>query len=120
MTFGKVLRDIREKRGSLRKVAKVLEIDFSYLSRLENDRLEFRPSREFLDKVVDKLCCDDKEKDILFSEARRMDLETEEAMEELHQRPPLKMLFKSAPKLTDTEIEEFNRRIESILKKKEK
>lgn len=120
MSFGTTLREIRLKRGSLRQVAQMLDTDFSYLSRLENDRVAYRPSREFLDNVVTKLKCDEIEKDLLFSEARRMDEETEQAMEELHQRPPLKVLFKSAPKLSDTELEKVNKSIRAILDKKSK
>jgi transcriptional regulator with XRE-family HTH domain len=118
MGFGETLREIRRKRGSLRQVAKTLCTDFAYLSRLENDRVGFTPSREFIENIVEKLKCDEDERESLFSEARRMDSETEHAMDELHHRPSLKTLFVSAPKLSDRELEKVNQRIQNILKKK--
>ncbi|MDQ3747811.1 MAG: helix-turn-helix domain-containing protein [Acidobacteriota bacterium] len=120
MSFGEILKEIRLKRGSLRQVAELLEIDFAYLSKLENDRVSFKPSRDFLNKVVEKLKCDEVEKNNLFSEAGRIDEEIEQAAQEVNLRPNLKTLFRAAPKLSDEEIGKLNKRIKKILESKDK
>ncbi|MDQ4121295.1 MAG: helix-turn-helix domain-containing protein [Acidobacteriota bacterium] len=120
MSFGDVLREIRKKRGSLRQVADILEIDFAYLSKLENNRVTFKPSRDFLNKIVEKLNCDEAEKNALFSEAGRIEEEIEQAAQEVNIRPNLKTLFRAAPKLSDEDIDELNQRIQQILQAKNK
>lgn len=116
MSFGEVLREIRTKRGSLRFVADLLETDFTYLSKLENDRFSFKPSTDFLNRIVEKLTCTPEEKDALFSEARRLDDEIEQAVDATHERPALKTLFKSAPKLTEEDLKKLNARVDDLLK----
>ena len=118
MSFGEILKEIRAKRGSVRKVAELLEIDFAYLSKLENDKVSFKPSRDFLNKVVEKLNCDEVEKNNLFSEAGRIDEEIEQAAQEVNLRPKLKTLFKAAPKLSEDDLDELNKRIQKMLKSK--
>lgn len=122
MSFGEILKEIRTKRGSVRKVAELLEIDFAYLSKLENDKLSFKPSRDFLNKIVEKLKCDEIEKNNLFSEAGRIDEEIEQAAQaaQVNLRPNLKTLFRAAPKLSEEEIGKLNKRIQKILESKNK
>lgn len=120
MSFGEILKEIRKKRGSLRQVAELLNIDFAYLSKLENDRVSFTPSRDFLNKVVERLNCNDDEKNNLFSEAGRIDEDIEQAAQEVNLRPNLKTLFRAAPKLSEEEIGGLNERIQKLLEDKEK
>lgn len=120
MSFGEILKEIRTKRGSVRKVADLLGIDFAYLSKLENDKVSFKPSRDFLNKLIEKLNCDEDEKNNLFSEAGRLDEETEKAAQEGNLRPNLKALFRAAPKLSDEEIGQLNKRIKKILEARNK
>ncbi len=117
MSFGTILREIRKRRGSLRAVADLLDTDFAYLSRLENGKVSFTPSSDFLNRIVEKLDCTPAEKDALFSEARRLDAETEQAVDETYERPALKTLFRSAPKLTESDLKDLNARVENLLKK---
>lgn len=117
MSFGDVLREIRKKHGSLRVVAELLETDFAYLSRLENGRVPFTPSTDFLNRIVEKLNCTVEQKEALFSEARRLDRETAEAIDKSHDRPALRALFKSAPNLSEEDLKQLNSRIEDLLRK---
>ncbi len=42
--FGKIIRQARKSKGySQRELAKLLKIDFTYLSKLENDRADYAP-----------------------------------------------------------------------------
>mgnify|MGYP001597617359 CR=1 FL=1 len=119
MSFGEVLKIIRKRNGSLRAVAERLETDFAYLSRLENDKLGFTPSADFVNRIVERLDCTDAEKESLFSEARRFDRETEGAIDESHSRPQLRTLFRSAPRLSEEELQRLNKKINDLLEKSE-
>ena|SRR5438874_2536713 len=47
MTFGRRLRQLRTERAlTLRALAEKIGVDFSYLSKIENDRLPHTPSAE--------------------------------------------------------------------------
>jgi HTH-type transcriptional regulator, competence development regulator len=54
--FGDEIRKARKKKGyTLRQLAPLVEIDFTYLSKLENDRADHPPSEElvrFLAKIL--------------------------------------------------------------------
>lgn len=120
MSFGQILREIRKRRGSLRRVAEILDTDFAYLSRLENDKVRYTPTSDFLERIVVRLGCTADEKEVLFSEARRLDAETEKAISESYERPALKTLFRSAPKLTEEDLKDLNEKVESLLRRHSK
>jgi transcriptional regulator with XRE-family HTH domain len=45
--FGAKLRELRQKKGmTLRSLAEAAGVDFTYLSKIENDRLEYLPGAE--------------------------------------------------------------------------
>src|SRR5712691_6492123 len=45
MSFGKRIKELRTERGmTQRQLAKLTRVDFTYLSKIENDRLEHTPS----------------------------------------------------------------------------
>jgi transcriptional regulator with XRE-family HTH domain len=45
MTFGQRVRELRRQRGwTLRQLGEKVRLDFTYLSKIENDRLEHTPS----------------------------------------------------------------------------
>lgn len=61
-SFGKLIRQARKaKRYSQRELAELLEVDFTYLSKLENERAEYPPKE-----------------DVIRSLARHLDLNEEE------------------------------------------
>ncbi|GAB4532708.1 MAG: hypothetical protein Tsb0014_17400 [Pleurocapsa sp.] len=60
--FGKLIRQARkDKSYSQRELAKLLELDFTYLSKLENNRADYAPKEE-----------------VIRSLARHLDLDAEE------------------------------------------
>ncbi|MDJ0737423.1 MAG: helix-turn-helix transcriptional regulator [Nostocaceae cyanobacterium] len=52
-TFGKVIRKARkEKEFSQRELAKLTGIDYTYLSKLENDHAGYPPSEDVINKLA--------------------------------------------------------------------
>ncbi|MCL2926761.1 MAG: helix-turn-helix transcriptional regulator [Trichodesmium sp. St16_bin4-tuft] len=48
-SFGKLIRKVRKDKGySQRELAKHLGVDFTYLSKLENDRADYAPKEEVI------------------------------------------------------------------------
>lgn len=121
MPFGKKLKEIRRRKNkSQRELADLLGLDYGYLSRLEGDKVQFNPSREFIIKVVEKLDCDEDEKSELLMEAGRIDEEIEQVAQEANVRPHLREFFRSAVKLPDEDLDLLNQKIKEMLKEKEK
>lgn len=74
MTFGKVLQRIRREKGlTQRGVADLIEMDYGYFSRLENDRFESNPTRETVDKIADAMGCNEEERGEMLAAAGRLD-----------------------------------------------
>lgn len=64
MTFGQRLRELRkEKRLSQKALAEIVGINFTYLSKIENERLDFAqfPSEELIRKLAKALEGDEDE-----------------------------------------------------------
>ena len=60
MTFGARLKDLRRtRRLTQREVSKRAGVDFSYLSKLENDRLSYTPSIKTLQALAKALEIDE-------------------------------------------------------------
>ena len=54
--FGKIIRQARKDKGySQRALAKLLELDFTYLSKLENNRADYPPKEEIIRALADSL-----------------------------------------------------------------
>lgn len=52
-TFGKVIRQARRDKGySQRDLAKLVDVDYTYLSKLENDHAAYPPSKEVIQLLV--------------------------------------------------------------------
>jgi transcriptional regulator with XRE-family HTH domain len=61
-TFGKLIRQARQDKGySQRDLAKLVEVDYTYLSKLENDRAEYPPKQEVIQSLAHHLDLDMKE-----------------------------------------------------------
>ena len=53
MTFGKRLRQIRKERGlTLRQLADEVGVDFTYLSKIENERVSYTPAVETIRELA--------------------------------------------------------------------
>jgi transcriptional regulator with XRE-family HTH domain len=64
MTFGKRIRELRHgKEWSLRDLASKVDVGFTYLSRVENERLNFGdyPSDALIHRLADALEADEEE-----------------------------------------------------------
>jgi HTH-type transcriptional regulator, competence development regulator len=59
MNFGERLREMRKTKGlTLREVAERAGIDFTYLSKIENDRIPYTPAVETIRQLADALDVD--------------------------------------------------------------
>lgn len=58
-TFGSKLRELRkEKKFTLRQLAEMAGVDFTYLSKVENDRVPYTPSAETIRSIARALGAD--------------------------------------------------------------
>ncbi|NES69658.1 MAG: helix-turn-helix transcriptional regulator [Okeania sp. SIO2D1] len=61
-SFGKLIRKARKEKGySQRELAKFLGVDFTYLSKLENDRADYAPKEEVIRGLARNLDLDEEE-----------------------------------------------------------
>lgn len=61
-TFGQSIRQARKEKGyTQRQVAKMLNIDFTYLSKLENDRADYPAKEDVIRSLAQKLDRDEEE-----------------------------------------------------------
>lgn len=125
MSFGKTLQRIRrEKVLTQREVAQEIEMDYSYFSRLENDRFDSQPTRETIEKIADALKCSKEQRGELLSEAGRIHEDIERVARIASKRPALGRLFQAAAKLSPEKVDEIlkqvNAEVEAKRKSKEK
>ena len=112
-TFGTVLRRIRKSKDmTQREVARAINMDFSYFSRLETDHFKSLPTRETIAKIADAMQCTEVEKADLLAAAGRVAVEMQE-------RPELRRLFRTATQLPSAELEELVKRAEEQLKQQQ-
>ncbi len=108
MAFGKTLQRIRrEKRITQSALAEAIGMDPGYLSRLENDKFDYTPSRETVEKISKELTCDPAQFAELLSEAGRIDREVEKAARLTNERPELRELFSTAVGLPPERVREL-------------
>lgn len=125
MSFGKTLQRIRVAKGmTQREVAHEMGMDYSYFSRLENDRFDSNPTRETIDKIAEALKCTDKERGELLAQAGRLNQDMEKVARIASKRPELGQLFQAAVKLSPEKIDEIlqkvNAEVEANRKTKQK
>jgi transcriptional regulator with XRE-family HTH domain len=122
MTFGKTLQKIRRKKEmSQREIAKKINMDFSYFSKLENDRFESKPTRETIEKIAQALNCTEEEKNELLAAAGRMNEEVEQVARLVNENPekslPLGKLFRAAVHLSPERLKELSAAVEAEAEK---
>lgn len=122
MTFGKTLQKIRRsKEITQRDVAKAIGMDFSYFSKLENDRFDSKPTRETIDKIADALTCTFEERNELLASAGRVTQEIEQAARIANENPqmrqPLGKLFRAAIHLSPERLNKLAEEVEQETKK---
>lgn len=108
MSFGKTLQKVRRSKGmTQRDVAASISMDHGYFSRLENDRFDYKPSRETVEKIAEALKCTEEERTELLTEANRIDQELEKMVIDARNRPEIKKLFRAAANLSREQIEKM-------------
>ena len=109
-TFGRVLRRIRlSKELPQRAIARAIEMDFAYFSRLESDALKSLPTRATIEKIANAMKCTDAERAELLAAAGRVS-------EEMQERPELRRLFRTAAQLPSSALEDLVKQAEERLK----
>lgn len=108
MTFGQTLQKIRRAKGKTqRDLADLIEMDYGYYSRIENDKFDYKPSRETIEKIIEKLECDENEKAELLTAAGRIDKEMEEMAIKAVERPELRPLFRAVMETPTEEVDDL-------------
>jgi transcriptional regulator with XRE-family HTH domain len=112
-TFGAVLRRIRlSKDLTQRAVARTIEMDFAYFSRLESDDFKSLPTRATIEKIAQAMQCSETETAELLAAAGRVS-------EEMQARPELRRLFRTAAQLPPAVLEELVQEAEARLKQQQ-
>lgn len=120
MTFGQRIRELRRARGmNQRELASHAEIDVTYLSKIENDRMS-PPSEETIRKMTavlrDANAADAEElDDELLVLAGRVPEDIEAIVTKSPERPAF---FRSVADLTDDELRELRKQAEAIRDKR--
>lgn len=117
MTFGKTLQKLRRlKEITQRDVAKKINMDFSYFSKLENDKLDSNPTSDTIDKIATALECTEEEKNELLASAGRATQEMKQASRIVSENPqmrqPLGKLFRAAIHLTPERLNQLAEEVE--------
>lgn len=85
--FGKLIRQARkEQKYSQRELAKLLKIDFTYLSKLENNRADYAPKEEVIRGLARHLKLDEEE---LIFLAGRIPQQEEELLKQHYKQMPV-------------------------------
>lgn len=70
-TFGKILRQARRDKGySQRELAKLIDVDYTYLSKLENDHAAYPPSQEVIRLLAYHLDLTEREEELMYLSGR--------------------------------------------------
>lgn len=106
MTFGERVRDLRKAKNlSQRELAERIGVNFTYLSKIENGKLDFAsfPSEDTIRKLAQAL---DADEDELLLMAKKIPADIRDRVIE---KPDA---FRTLAKLDDAKLEEIIRRIE--------
>lgn len=118
MTFGQRIRELRHALGmNQRDLAGHAEIDVTYLSKIENDRMS-PPSEETIGKMAKALqeaATGEGLKDELLVLAGRVPEDIEAIVTQSAERPAF---FRSVADLTDDELHELRKKADAIRNKR--
>jgi HTH-type transcriptional regulator, competence development regulator len=98
-TIGQIFRQARKERGlSIRKFAELMGIDFTYVSKIENGKIEYPPGYELLSRVAAEF---DQDYDMLLLASGRL---PEWMMARILEKPEF---FYGVCKLSDRELDQL-------------
>ena len=107
--FGKLIRQARkEQKYSQRELAKLLKIDFTYLSKLENSRADYAPKEEVIRGLARHLKLDEEE--LIFLAGRIPQQEEELLKQHYKQMPVLFRRMRENPEFAQRVFREANTR----------
>ncbi|EAW34818.1 helix-turn-helix transcriptional regulator [Lyngbya sp. PCC 8106] len=110
-TFGRLIREARQGKGfSQRDLAKLVDVSYTYLSKLENSRADYPPKEEIIQLLAHHLGLDVEE---LRDLAGRITPEDTQVVKELYQKYPTQMpvffrQMRDNPELAQKFIQEAN------------
>lgn len=114
-TFGKKIKELRKSKDlTLKQLSDKSGIELTYLSKLENDKLNSLPSEETINKIVGALGLDNKVKDDLFILAKKIPSDYKEDFI----NKPMFAIYRSSKGLSDEEMMKIAEEIEEKKKKK--
>lgn len=104
-SFGNLIRQARKQKGySQRILAEQVGLDFTYLSKLENNRAEYAPKEEVIRGIA--RCVDLDEEELIFL-AGRIPSHDEELLKQHYQKmPSLFRLMRENPEFAQKVFEE--------------
>ncbi len=120
LSFGQTLQKIRRaKEKTQRELAAAMKMDFTYFSKLENDRFDSKPTRDTIDKIAAAMECTVEERNELLTAAGRVGEEFEEATKQAqaasNEKPILATLFRSLSQLSNETLEDIWQQVQTEL-----
>ncbi|NEO27465.1 MAG: helix-turn-helix domain-containing protein [Kamptonema sp. SIO4C4] len=106
--FGIIIRQARKEKGfSQRELAKRLQLDFTYLSKLENNRAEYAPKEDVIRAIARNLDLDEEE--LIFLAGRLPHQEETTLKEHYKQMPTLFRRMRENPDFAKRIFQEAER-----------
>ncbi len=108
-TFGKRLREARRNKGfSQRDLAALVAVDYTYLSKLENDRADYPPKDDVIRALADHLELDAEELSYLAGRITAEDAKVVQDLAKTHQKqmPVLLRTIRDHPELAQRILQE--------------
>nr|WP_199318515.1 helix-turn-helix transcriptional regulator [Leptolyngbya sp. FACHB-541] len=108
-TFGKRLREARRSKGfSQRDLAGLVEVDYTYLSKLENDRADYPPKEDVIRALAHHLELDAEELSYLAGRITPEDAKVVQDLAKTHQKqmPVLLRTIRDNPEIAQRILQE--------------
>lgn len=103
-TFGKRIREARRGKGySQRELAGLVKVDYTYLSKLENDRADYPPKQDIIEELAKHLDLDAEELGYLAGRISAADAKVVQDLAKTHQKkmPVLLRTIRDNPELAE-------------------
>lgn len=108
-TFGRQIRDARREKGySQRELAALVSVDYTYLSKLENDRADYPPKEDVIRAIAQHLDLDAEKLSYLAGRITPEDAKVVQELAKTHQEqmPVLLRKIRDNPEMVQRILEE--------------
>lgn len=108
-SFGKSIREARRNKGySQRDLAALVEVDYTYLSKLENDRADYPPKEDVIRALAHHLELDAEELSYLAGRITAEDAKVVQELAKTHQKqmPVLLRTIRDNPEMVQRILQE--------------